>query len=114
MGSKYRSVDVTISSGTPVSGAASVIDSGRSFEPSAVILDGTYTNTSFDLQARYDGTWYNLYDVFGSVININVADGKHSIPADSAKDVDEIRVASPDSTNEASDRTVTFLFVELS
>jgi len=101
--------EVTIASGASVSESSSVTRNG--LECGSVILDGTYTNTSFDVQAKIDGTWYDVYDIAGNKVNITVADGKHSLAADDFKDVNEVRLSG--ASNEGAERTVKFLFVEL-
>jgi len=58
-----------------------------------------------------DGTWFNIYDTFGTKFSVSVADGKHSLPADVFKDVNKVRVKG--ASNEASERTVKFLLVDI-
>jgi hypothetical protein len=101
---------ITITSGDPTSSEASFSRSNDSYEMGSVILSGTYTNTSFDVQAKIDGTFYDVYDTFGSKFSISVATGKHSLPADVFKDVDTIRLKG--SQNEASDRTAQVLLID--
>tara|TARA_R100001460_G_scaffold84640_1_gene125976 strand:- start:834 stop:1166 length:333 start_codon:yes stop_codon:yes gene_type:complete len=101
---------ITIASGASTSSEVSFIRSNDSFEMGSVILSGTYTNTSFDVQAKVDGTFYDVYDTFGSKFSITVAAGKHSLPADVFKDVDVVRLKG--SQNEASDRTAHVLLID--
>ena len=101
--------EVTIASGASVSESSSVTRNG--LDCGSVILDGTYTNTSFDVQAKIDGTWYDVYDIAGNKVNITVADGKHSLAADDFKDVQEVRVKG--ASNEGDDRTLYFAFIEV-
>ena len=82
----------TIASGASLSGAVEIADRNKDFEMGSLILEGTYTNTSFDLQVEVDGTWFNIYDTFGTKFSVSVADGKHSLPADVFKDVNKVRV----------------------
>lgn len=101
----------TIASGASTSGAVDFNRSNKAFEMGSLILEGTYTNTSFDLQVEVDGTWFNIYDTFGTKFSVSVADGKHSLPADVFKDVNKVRVKG--ASNEASERTVKFLLVDI-
>ena len=101
----------TIANGASVSGAVELIGRNINYEMGSLVLDGTYTNTSFDLQAEIDGTWFNIYDTFGTKFSVSVADGKHSLPADVFKDVNKVRVKG--ASNEASERTVKFLLVDI-
>lgn len=101
----------TIASGASFSGAVEFNRSNKAFEMGSLVLEGTYTNTSFDLQVEVDGTWFNIYDTFGTKFSVSVADGKHSLPADVFKDVNKVRVKG--ASNEASSRTVKFLLVDI-
>ena len=101
----------TIASGAATSSAVEFNRSNKAFEMGSLVLSGTYTNTSFDLQAEVDGTWFNIYDTFGTKFSVSVADGKHSLPADVFKDVNKVRVKG--ASNEGADRTVTFLLVDI-
>ncbi len=101
----------TIASGASVSGAVEFNRSNSAYEMGSLVLEGTYTNTSFDLQVEVDGTWFNIYDTFGTKFSVSVADGKHSLPADVFKDVNKVRVKG--ASNEASSRTVKFLLVDI-
>jgi len=101
----------TIASGESVSGAVELIGRNINYEMGSLVLDGTYTNTSFDLQAEIDGTWYNIYDTYGTKFSVSVADGKHSLPADVFKDVNKVRVNG--ASNEGAERTIKFLLVDI-
>jgi hypothetical protein len=101
----------TIASGASLSGAVEIQGRNIDYEIGSLILEGTYTNTSFDLQVEVDGTWFNIYDTFGTKFSVSVADGKHSLPADVFKDVNKVRVKG--ASNEASERTVKFLLVDI-
>ena len=101
----------TIASGASFSGAVEIQGRNINYEMGSLILEGTYTNTSFDLQVEVDGTWFNIYDTFGTKFSVSVADGKHSLPADVFKDVNKVRVKG--ASNEASERTVKFLLVDI-
>ena len=101
----------TIASGASLSGAVEIQGRNINYEMGSLILEGTYTNTSFDLQVEVDGTWFNIYDTFGTKFSVSVADGKHSLPADVFKDVNKVRVKG--ASNEASERTVKFLLVDI-
>jgi hypothetical protein len=101
----------TIASGASFSGAVEIQGRNINYEMGSLILEGTYTNTSFDLQVELDGTWFNIYDTFGTKFSVSVADGKHSLPADVFKDVNKVRVKG--ASNEASERTVKFLLVDI-
>lgn len=104
-------VTTTISSGSSVSDSVTTIYRQRNFEIGSLVLSGTYTNTSFDLQAEIDGTWYDIYDTYGTKFSVSVADGKHSLPADVFKDVNKVRVKG--ASNEGANRTITFLLVDI-
>lgn len=104
-------VTTTIASGSNTSGEVTTVDRQRNFEVGSLILDGTYTNTSFDIQVEVDGTFYDVYDTFGNKFNISVADGKHSLPADVFKDSSKLRLKG--ASNETSERTVKFLLVDM-
>ena len=101
----------TIASGASVSGAVELIGRNINYEMGSLVLDGTYTNTSFDLQAEIDGTWYNIYDTYGTKFSVSVADGKHSLPADVFKDVNKVRLKG--SSNEGAERTAKFLLIDI-
>lgn len=101
----------TIASGASVSGAVEIQGRNIDYEMGSLILSGTYTNTSFDLQAEIDGTWYDIYDTYGTKFSVSVATGKHSLPADVFKDVNKVRVKG--ASNEGAERTVTFLLVDI-
>ena len=91
----------TIASGEAVSSAVDFSRSNDAFEIGSLILEGTYTNTSFDVQVEVDGTWFDIYDTFGNKYAVTVATGKHSLPADVFKDVNKVRLKG--SQNEASE-----------
>ncbi len=101
----------TIANGESNSSAVELVGRNQTFEMGSLILDGTYTNTSFDLQAEIDGTWYNIFDTYGTKFSVSVADGKHSLPADVFKDVNKVRVKG--SSNEGAERTVKFILVDI-
>lgn len=101
----------TIANGASVSGAVEIQGRNIDYEMGSLILSGTYTNTSFDLQAEIDGTWYDIYDTYGTKFSVSVATGKHSLPADVFKDVNKVRVKG--ASNEGAERTVTFLLVDI-
>jgi hypothetical protein len=101
----------TIASGASVSGAVELVGRNINYEMGSLVLDGTYTNTSFDLQAEIDGTWYDIFDTYGTKFSVSVADGKHSLPADVFKDVNKVRVKG--ASNEGAERTVKFLLVDI-
>lgn len=102
---------VTIASGAATSSGVDFQRSGDQFEIGSLVLDGTYTNTSFDIQAEIDGTWYDIYDTFGTKYSVSVNDGKHSLPADVFKDVNKVRLKG--ASNEASARTAKFLLIDI-
>lgn len=101
----------TIASGASVSSAVEIQGRNIDYEMGSLILSGTYTNTSFDIQAEVDGTWYDIYDTYGTKFSVSVATGKHSLPADVFKDVNKVRVKG--ASNEGAERTVTFLLVDI-
>ena len=101
----------TIASGASLSGAVEIQGRNIDYEIGSLILEGTYTNTSFDLQVEVDGTWFNIYDTFGTKFSVSVADGKHSLPADVFKDVNKVRLKG--ASNEASERTAKFLLIDI-
>jgi len=101
----------TIASGESVSSAVEIQGRNIDYEMGSLILSGTYTNTSFDIQAEIDGTWYDIYDTYGTKFSVSVATGKHSLPADVFKDVNKVRVKG--ASNEGAERTVTFLLVDI-
>jgi len=101
----------TIANGASVSGAVELIGRNINYEMGSLVLEGTYTNTSFDLQAEIDGTWFDIYDTYGTKFSVSVADGKHSLPADVFKDVNKVRVKG--ASNEGAERTVKLLLVDI-
>ena len=102
---------VTIASGEAVSSSVDFQRSGEQFEMGSLILEGTYTNSSFDIQAEVDGTWFDIYDTFGNKYAVSVADGKHSLPADVFKDVNKVRLKGD--SNEGAERTAKFLLIDI-
>ena len=102
---------VTIASGAATSSSVDFQRSGDQFEIGSLVLDGTYTNTSFDIQAEVDGTWFDIYDTFGTKYNVTVNDGKHSLPADVFKDVNKVRLKG--ASNEGAERTAKFLLIDI-
>lgn len=102
---------VTIASGAATSSSVDFQRSGDQFEIGSLVLDGTYTNTSFDIQAEIDGTWYDIYDTFGTKYSVSVNDGKHSLPADVFKDVNKVRLKG--ASNEGAERTAKFLLIDI-
>ena len=101
----------TIASGAATSSSVEFNRSNKAFEMGSLVLSGTYTNTSFDIQVEIDGTWYDIYDTYGTKFSVSVATGKHSLPADVFKDVNKVRVKG--SSNEGAERTVKFLLVDI-
>jgi hypothetical protein len=101
----------TIASGASVSDAVEIAQEYKEFEVGSLILEGTYTNTSFDVQVEIDGTWFDIYDTFGNKYSVTVATGKHSLPADVFKDVNKVRLKG--ASNEASERTAKFLLIDI-
>jgi hypothetical protein len=101
----------TIASGASVSDAVEIAQEYKEFEVGSLILEGTYTNTSFDVQVEVDGTWFDIYDTFGNKYSVTVATGKHSLPADVFKDVNKVRLKG--ASNEASERTAKFLLIDI-
>jgi hypothetical protein len=101
----------TIASGSNVSTAVEIQGRNIDYEIGSLILEGTYTNTSFDVQVEIDGTWFDIYDPNGSKYNVAVANGKHSLQADTFKDVNKVRVKG--ASNEGAQRTIKFLLVDL-
>ena len=101
----------TIASGASVSDAVEIIQTYKEFEVGSLVLEGTYTNSSFDIQAEIDGTWFDIYDTFGNKYSVTVATGKHSLPADVFKDVNKVRLKG--ASNEASERTAKFLLIDI-
>jgi hypothetical protein len=101
----------TITSGQSVSSAVEIDDRNKEFEIGSLILEGTYTNTSFDVQVEVDGTWFDIYDTFGNKYAVSVATGKHSLPADVFKDVNKVRLKG--ASNEGADRTAKFLLIDI-
>lgn len=101
----------TIASGASVSSAVEIQGRNIDYEMGSLILEGTYTNTSFDIQAEIDGTWYDIYDTFGNKYAVSVATGKHSLPADVFKDVNKVRLKG--ASNEGAERTAKFLLIDI-
>jgi len=101
----------TIASGASVSSAVEIQGRNIDYEMGSLILEGTYTNTSFDIQAEVDGTWFDIYDTFGTKYNITVNTGKHSLPADVFKDVNKVRLKG--ASNEGAERTAKFLLIDI-
>jgi hypothetical protein len=101
----------TITSGQSVSSAVEIEGRNIDYEIGSLVLEGTYTNSSFDIQAEIDGTWFDIYDTFGNKYSVTVATGKHSLPADVFKDVNKVRLKG--SQNEASERTAKFLLIDI-
>jgi hypothetical protein len=104
-------VTTTIASGESTSGSVTTADRQRNFEVCSLVLEGTYTNTSFDIQAEIDGTWFDIYDTFGTKYSVSVNDGKHSLPADVFKDVNKVRLKG--ASNEGAERTAKFLLIDI-
>jgi hypothetical protein len=50
----------TIANGASVSDAVEIDARNINYEMGSLVLDGTYTNTSFDIQAEIDGTWFDI------------------------------------------------------
>ncbi len=101
----------TIASGASVSSAVEIQGRNIDYEMGSLILEGTYTNTSFDIQAEIDGTWFDIYDTFGNKYAVSVATGKHSLPADVFKDVNKVRLKG--ASNEGAERTAKFLLIDI-
>ena len=101
----------TIASGQSVSSAVEIQGRNIDYEMGSLILEGTYTNTSFDIQVEVDGTWFDIYDTFGNKYAVSVATGKHSLPADVFKDVNKVRLKG--ASNEGADRTAKFLLIDI-
>ena len=101
---------ISIPSGSGESSEVSFRRGNEVYEIGSIILNGTYSNSSFDVQAKIDGSFYDIYDTFGTKFSINVADGKHSLPADVFKDVETIRLKG--ASNEASTRTAQALLID--
>ena len=101
----------TIASGESVSDAIEIDGRNIDYEIGSLVLEGTYTNSSFDIQAEIDGTWFDIYDTFGTKYSVTVADGKHSLPADVFKDVNKVRLKG--SSNEGAERTAKFLLIDI-
>ena len=101
----------TIASGASVSDAIEIDGRNIAYEIGSLVLEGTYTNTEFDIQAEIDGTWYDIYDTFGTKYSVSVNDGKHSLPADVFKDVNKVRLKG--ASNEGAERTAKFLLVDI-
>ena len=101
----------TIASGASVSSAIEIQGRNIDYEMGSLILEGTYTNSSFDIQAEVDGTWFDIYDTFGNKYAVSVATGKHSLPADVFKDVNKVRLKGD--SNEGAERTAKFLLIDI-
>jgi hypothetical protein len=101
----------TIASGASVSSAVEIQGRNIDYEMGSLILEGTYTNSSFDIQAEVDGTWFDIYDTFGNKYAVSVATGKHSLPADVFKDVNKVRLKG--ASNEGAERTAKFLLIDI-
>ena len=101
----------TIASGESVSSAVEIQGRNIDYEMGSLILEGTYTNSSFDIQAEVDGTWFDIYDTFGNKYAVSVATGKHSLPADVFKDVNKVRLKGD--SNEGAERTAKFLLIDI-
>ena len=101
----------TIANGASVSDAVEIDGRNIDYEIGSLVLDGTYTNTSFDIQAEIDGTWFDIYDTFGNKYSVTVATGKHSLPADVFKDVNKVRLKG--ASNEGAERTAKFLLIDI-
>ena len=101
----------TIANGASVSDAVEIDGRNIDYEIGSLVLDGTYTNTAFDIQAEIDGTWYDIYDTFGNKYSVTVATGKHSLPADVFKDVNKVRLKG--ASNEGAERTAKFLLIDI-
>lgn len=101
----------TIASGASVSDAVEIDGRNIDYEIGSLVLEGTYTNSSFDIQAEIDGTWFDIYDTFGTKYSVTVATGKHSLPADVFKDVNKVRLKG--ASNEGAERTAKFLLIDI-
>ena len=101
----------TITSGQSVSSAVEIDGRNIDYEIGSLVLEGTYTNSSFDIQAEIDGTWFDIYDTFGNKYSVTIATGKHSLPADVFKDVNKVRLKG--SSNEGAERTAKFLLIDI-
>lgn len=101
----------TIAAGAATSSAIDFQRSGDQFEVGSLILEGTYTNTSFDVQVQIEDTWFDIYDTFGNKYSVTVVTGKHSLPADVFKDVNKVRLKG--SSNEGAERTAKFLLIDI-
>jgi hypothetical protein len=101
----------TIANGEAVSSAVEINARNINYEMGSLILEGTYTNTSFDVQVQIEDTWFDIYDTFGTKYSVSVNDGKHSLPADVFKDVNKVRLKG--ASNEASARTAKFLLIDI-
>jgi hypothetical protein len=101
----------TIANGESVSDAIEIDGRNIDYEIGSLVLEGTYTNTSFDIQAEIDGTWFDIYDTFGNKYAVSVATGKHSLPADVFKDVNKVRLKG--ASNEGAERTAKFLLIDI-
>ena len=101
----------TIANGASVSDAVEIDGRNIDYEIGSLVLEGTYTNSSFDIQAEVDGTWFDIYDTFGNKYAVSVATGKHSLPADVFKDVNKVRLKG--ASNEGAERTAKFLLIDI-
>ena len=101
----------TIANGEAVSSAVEIDGRNIAYEIGSLVLEGTYTNSSFDIQAEIDGTWFDIYDTFGNKYAVSVATGKHSLPADVFKDVNKVRLKG--ASNEGAERTAKFLLIDI-
>lgn len=109
-----ETISVTIPSGQAESGEAKTSSkqfSQANLQPSSIVFSGPYTNTDFSVQAKIDGAWHDVYDSEGWKIEYSVIEGKHSLNADVFKDVTQLRLKG--ASNEAAERTVKFLFIEI-
>lgn len=98
--------DIITVSDSITSGAAS--SAGKTSGPGstvlALVLEGTYTNTSFDVEINVGGSWLTLFDSDGNKVTITVADGVYPLPAEAMLAAEQVRVTG--SSNEAAARTV--------
>ena len=100
-----------IANGASVSDAVEIDGRNIDYEIGSLVLDGTYTNTSFDVQVQIEDTWFDIYDTFGNKYSVTVATGKHSLPADVFKDVNKVRLKG--ASNEGAERTAKFLLIDI-
>jgi len=106
-----RVIEATITSGTNFSSEVSFSRNNERLEMGSLVLSGTYDNTSFSIEAKIDDQWYQVYDAIGSAFSVAVATGKHTLPADTFKDVEVVRVKG--AVNETAQRTVKFVLVNI-